>query len=120
MNEINTFRDFIHRRFWEIVTPTVNESCNGVQPDGSCKSVFVPDCVDRTVYCKEVTPIPKNSTIQILNQPNQKTLTEMLSSFRVSCPNRNWFFNYSVPANLKSFYYSTNIKNITVTCNVYG
>jgi len=42
------------------------------------------------------------------------------TSIKFQCPLKNWYFNYSVPANLTSFYYSKNINNSTLTCNAFG
>ena len=76
-------------------------------------------CVDRTVYCTPLSA-PANSTKSIISQPNINNLVELGTSVKYTCTLPNWYFNYSVPANLTSFYYSTNINNSTLTCNIYG
>jgi hypothetical protein len=55
----------------------------------------------------------------ILSQPNPLNLIQLGTSVRLTCLNQNWFFDYQVPANLTSFYYSNNIKSATLTCNIY-
>ena len=95
------------------------ETCMSQQIDGSCKSIAIPSCVDRMVYCSKL-PLPKNSTTEILNETNPKSMLQLGTSVRFTCPGKNWYFNYSFPKNLVSFYYSTNINNMTLTCNIYG
>jgi hypothetical protein len=106
-------------RFWEADNSMKGETCLSQQADGSCKSIAIPSCVDRTVYCSKL-PAPKNSTIINLNGTNPKNLPQLGTSVRFTCPSKNWYFNYSIPGNLMSFYYSTNINNMTLTCNIYG
>jgi len=35
--------------------PMEGETCLGKQSDGSCQTVYIPDCVDRNVYCSNVS-----------------------------------------------------------------
>ena len=86
--------------------------------DGSCQSIFIPDCVDRNVYCSNVTS-PANSTKSILVPTASNGLSILGTSFKFICP-QNFFFNYSLPKNFTSFYYATNVNSSTVTCNKYG
>ena len=45
------------------------ETCVGPQPDGSCLEIYIPACVDRTIYCEPLPPFPSNATVLILNEP---------------------------------------------------
>ena len=110
----------LHFRYWEVDHPKQGETCLSQQPDGSCKSVYIPSCVDRTVYCSSPLPNPKNSNFTFLVQPNPNNLLQLGTSFSISCPIEHWYFNYSVPKNLTSYYYSNNINNTTLSCNKYG
>ena len=106
-------------RFWEADNSMKGETCLRQQADGPCKSIAIPSCVDRTVYCSNL-PTPKNSTIITVNVTNPKNQSQLGSSIRMTCPDGNWYFNYAIPKNLTSFYYSTNINTTTLTCNIYG
>ena len=110
----------IPSRFWEVDYSVSGSggTCQSMQPDGSCTSVYIPACVDRTVYCNPLTT-PGNSSKSILAQPNPLNQVELGTSMRFTCPLPNYYFNYSVPSNLTSFFYSTNINSTTLTCNKY-
>ena len=104
-------------RFWEVDHPAEGETCLGQQPNNTCQAVAIPKCVDRNVYCSAV-PAPANASVLTLPVDNNPQKVGTVIQF--TCPDRNWFFNYSVPANLISFYYSTNINVTSVTCNTHG
>ena len=106
-------------RFWLADYQAPNETCFDSQTDGSCKEIFIPDCVDRTVYCSQL-PYPENANLTVLTQTDSKNLSQLGTSLMFSCPLENWYFNYSTPHNLTSYFYSNNIKNTTLTCNIYG
>ena len=91
------------------------ETCIGPQPDGTCLEVYIPDCVDRTIYCN---PLPsfENATVELLNEPEVGSPNLLDTSYNLTCQEKNNYFDYSVPANLVSFYYSTNINEMTLTC----
>lgn len=91
------------------------ETCIGPQADGSCSDVYIPDCVDRTIYCN---PLPSfsNAAVDILNEPDPLSPNILNSSYRLTCTGDNHYFDYSVPTDLVSFYYSTNINETTLTC----
>ena len=95
------------------------ETCLGKQQDGSCQAIFIPDCVDRNVYCSNV-PTPTESTKSITVPAASNGLSTVGTSFSFVCPQNNFFFDYSLPKNLTSYYYSNNINTSTVTCNIYG
>ena len=52
-------------------------------------------------------------------QPNSENEYEYGTEIQFTCPNYKHYFDYSVPDNLVSFYYSTNINTTTLTCNEY-
>ena len=58
-------------RFWVVdnIMDGTDGTCQGKQSDGSCLSLFLPDCVDRNVYCSTPTT-PANSTTSIITQPS--------------------------------------------------
>jgi len=97
----------------------LDETCFDPQSDGSCKQIYIPDCVDRTVYCSQL-PSPSGAIMSVLAQSNSKNLSQLGTSVMFSCPLEEWYFNYSTPLNLTSYFYSKNIKNTTLTCNIYG
>lgn len=84
-----------------------------------CSTTPLPLSPDRMVYCTNLTT-PGNSTKKIVNQPNLQNEIQMETSITYTCPLEYWYFNYSVPDNLTSFYYSRNINTTTLTCNNYG
>lgn len=94
------------------------ETCVNKMSDGSCQSIFIPDCEDRNVYCSNLQK-PANSTKILITQP-VPGLNIMGTVVTFTCTNRNWYFNYTTPPNLVSFYYSTNINTSTLSCNNYG
>ena len=106
-------------RFWLADYQAPNETCFDPQSDGSCKQIYIPDCVDRTVYCSQL-PSPKDAVMTVLTQTNSRNLSQLGTSVMFSCPLEDWYFNHSTPLNLTSYFYSTNIKNTTLTCNIYG
>ncbi len=102
---------------WEVDYPADGETCQGLQSDGSCKSISIPKCVDRNVYCNAVA-FPANATIAKL--PVDGNIQKLGAVLKFTCPIAYWFFNYSIPKNLISYYYSNNINVTTLTCNTHG
>lgn len=94
------------------------ETCVNKLSDGSCQSIFIPDCEDRNVYCSSLQK-PANASKAFLAQP-VPGLNIFGTVVTFTCTNRNWYFNYSVPANLVSYYYSNNMNTATLTCNSFG
>jgi hypothetical protein len=73
-----------------------------------------------SIFSKVVLIIAFDNFLRvILSQPNPLNLIQLGTSVRLTCSNQNWFFDYQVPVNLTSFYYSNNIKSATLTCNIY-
>ncbi len=105
--------------FWKVDFPMEGETCINKQPNGTCESVFIPDCVDRTVYCKNINT-PGGADRTLLNQPNSNNEREYSTIINFKCPEINWFFGYSLPVPFISYAYSTNIGNTNITCNEYG
>ena len=94
------------------------ETCIGPQADGSCEQVVIPSCVDRSIHCN---PIPGNSTLNAeitwVSGPAESIPTLFETIFTFECTERNHYFNFSVPPDLISYYYSNNINLTTVACN---
>ena len=105
--------------FWNVNHQIDGETCINPQPDGSCEKIFIPECVDRNVYCNELTT-PTDAAKSILNQPNPISERVYDTVIEYSCPQTNWYFDYNLPVPFISFYYSTNIDKATLTCNSYG
>lgn len=106
---------------WTISNGVIGESCpsSSHPTDNVCSEISQPLCVDRTIRC---TPLPDFgiSDVAVLNAPNSDDLTEFGTIIQVTCLGRNHYFDFSVPDDLISFYYSTNINQTTFTCNRDG
>ena len=72
--------------------------------------IYIPKCVDRTVYCSEL-PEPADAKRITLVRQNENHLRELGTKVQFKCETENWFFDHEVPDDLVSFYYSTNIAN---------
>lgn len=108
-------------RFWEVIGGIEGETCleSNHSSELWCKNVTLFPCADRTILCN---PLPSflNTTVQMLQEPETGNFTVFNTSISLTCPNENFYFDYSVPANLVSFFYSTNINETTLTCNKDG
>ena len=62
---------------------------------------------------------PGNATKNIITQPNFENEYEYGTEIQFSCLDYQHYFDYSVPEDLVSYYYSTNINSITLSCNEY-
>ena len=102
--------------YWEYDNGIEGETCINKQPDGTCERVFIPDCHDRSVYCKSLTT-PGNATKALIAQPNIDNEYEFGTKIQFTCQQHKHYFDYSVQEDLVSFFYSTNINQITLTCN---
>ena len=54
-----------------------------------------------------------------LIQPNGENDYEYGTEVQFTCPQSKHYFDYSIPADLVSFFYSTNINTITLSCNKF-
>ena len=112
---------FIQRE-WAIANGMRGENCvsSTHATDNICKDVWQPQCVDRTIRCN---PLQENfgiTDVEILSAPNPSDLTEAGTDIKLSCLNHNYYFDFSVPEDLVSFYYSNNINVTTMYCNKDG
>ena len=105
--------------FWDVDYQIEGETCINKQPSGACEKLFIPECVDRNVYCSDLST-PTDSSRLILNQPNPLSEKVYSTKIELSCPEINWYFDYALPTPFISFYFSTNINKATFTCNQYG
>ena len=105
-------------RTWS-VSNGLEEICVGRQPDGRCKTLNIPDCEDRTIRCSAV-PNLWNGVKVILNEIDPDDHTVYGTRFTVGCTEKNFYFDYSVPDDLISFYFSNNINLTTFYCNMNG
>jgi hypothetical protein len=69
---------------------------------------------------KSSRPISAAATIVISNQPNPLSQSDYATALEYSCPQRLHFFDYPVADPFVSFYYTTNINRVNVTCNKDG
>ena len=104
--------------YWEYDNGIDGETCINEQPDGTCETIVIPDCQDRSVYCKPLAT-PANSSKYIIEQPNADNEFEYGTKIQFTCPQYSHYFDYSVPEDLVSFFYSTNINTTTLSCNEY-
>ncbi len=95
------------------------ETCQGVQADGSCESIEIPDCEDRNVYCNEL-PALTVAELTYSNIPDPAALTLVDTSVNIKCTEENWHFDYAVQTDFVSFHYSNNINELNLTCTEYG
>ena len=102
--------------YWEYDYGIEGSICMNEQIDGSCERILIPDCVDRTVYCNPLDS-PHNSSKTILQQPDKENEVESDTQIMFTCPQYQHYFDYSVPDDLVSYYYSTNINVTILTCN---
>ena len=105
--------------YWEYSDGIEGSTCVNKQPDGTCEKIVIPDCVDRNVYCKELDT-PANATREVLYQPNSDNERVFETKIKLECNQYEHYFDYNVPPDLVSFYYSTNIKTTILTCNEYS
>ena len=104
--------------YWEYNAGIDGETCINQQPDGTCERIVIPECHDRSIYCKPLVT-PGNASKELIVQPNPDNELEYLTKIQFTCPQTGHYFDYAVPPDLVSFYYSTNIKTTTLTCNEY-
>ena len=84
-----------------------------------CTNLQIPDCVDRRIYCTD-PPRPERATISVVVKPNSFNDREYKTEIQYSCPEHMHFFDYPVGDSFVSYYYTTNIRSINVTCNQDG
>ena len=106
-------------RRWTVTNGIDGETCTNWNKNSTelmCDNVNIPACADRTIYCT-LPPKPEGATWNILNAPNPSNLGEYLTSLVIYCPDTKHYFDYPVGPNFTSFYYTTNINSISLTCN---
>ena len=80
---------------------------------------MIPACVDRTIRC-DPPPSPAKANINFVTEPNPDDLSEYGTSIEFECPDRLHYFDYPVEQPFVSFYYTTNINYVNVSCNQDG
>ena len=103
---------------WQPDYQIEGETCVNKQSEG-CEKIYIPECVDRNIYCKNVTT-PINASRLIKEQPNPPSENVYNTVIQFKCQEINWYFDYKLPEPFISYYYSTNIAETTLTCNAYG
>ena len=107
---------------WAITNGIRGENCatSTHATDNVCEDVIQPQCVDRTIRCNPLPGGFGNEEITVVASPNTDDLTEFGTIIQWACPDKFHYFNYSIPADLISFHYSTNINETAFTCNQDG
>ena len=97
------------------------ESCTQSENDTAlwCEHFLSPMCVDRTIRCA-APPLPPNTNITFIVAPNPDDYSEVNTTIHYFCPEDKHYFNYPVGPDFVSYYYSTNLNDIKMTCNNDG
>lgn len=107
----------IQSRLWVVNGGIQGETCLSQHPTELwCDDVTVLPCVDRTIRCNQIPTFPGANMTQV-SEPVIGDKTIAYSAFDVTCTERNHYFDYSVPANVPSFYFATNINWTSFFCN---
>ena len=61
-----------------------------------------------------------SATIVVSSQPNPNSYREFTTTIEYSCPQRLNYFDYPVGSPFVSYFYTTNINSINITCNKDG
>ena len=112
----------LYSRVWSVTGGIDGETCTDWK-DGDdelwCSYVLIPACVDRTIRC-DPPPSPAKANINFVTEPNPEDLSEYGTSIEFECPDRLHYFDYPVDQPFISFYYTTNINYVNVSCNQDG
>ena len=109
-------------RVWTVTGGIDGETCTDWKADDNelwCSYVLIPACVDRTIRC-DPPPSPAKANINFVTEPNPDDLSEYGTSIEFECPDRLHYFDYPVEQPFVSFYYTTNINYVNVSCNQDG
>ncbi len=82
----------------------------------SCSFLAIPPCEDRSILCTP-PPRPDKADITFIQKPNPLSDHELETIIEYFCPDRLHYFDYPVGNNFISFFYTTNINYINITCN---
>lgn len=106
-------------RNWAVENGIRGENCQDSvhATENVCETVVQPECVDRTIRCNPLQNTFHRTDVEQINTPNPNDLTEYGTELKLSCPNTNYYFDFSVPDDLISFYYSLNINVTSLFCN---
>lgn len=80
-----------------------------------CESVFIPDCVDRTINCTDA-PMPSSANVTLLNVPDPINLKIFETDIMLKCPKPNYGFDYPVGKDFVSYAHSKIVNSINITC----
>ena len=119
-NNINITTMYCNKdRYWVIENGAVEgETCESSRTDAVwCKNVVQPMCVDRTIRCNPLQPMFWDTDMEMLKEVATNDHREYGTSIRLTCPQRNYFFDFSTEPDLISYYYSNNINDTVITCN---
>ena len=129
---MNVFDDI---RMWTVENGIDGETCtnqNTTNGELWCGSdLNIPDCVDRTIKCTSPPLAPPgfsdpDTSLTWYKPPDTKldAMPQPLNNengtrIEYRCPGRRYYFHYSYNNSL-SYYYTTNIDSINVTCTIDG
>ena len=104
-----------------------NKNTNTTHPELWCDTVMLPDCADRSIKCSS-PPYPGGDETELTwyKPPDTRLETkpepldnENGTRIEYECTGRRYFFDYPFNETL-SYYYTTNINYINVTCTKEG
>ena len=73
------------------------------------------------VRCKTLPPpTPSNGTLTVIKSIDTDTNSQAETILTYTCDKDGWAFNYPYDENVLSFAFTTNIDEITITCNYSG
>ena len=108
-------------RYWTVENGINGETCadKNVEDDELwCEDVVIPECVDRAILCTP-PPMPARANIIYNKRPDPQRF-EFKTEIQYQCPDRNHYFDYPVPDDFISFYYTDNIDTIDISCTQDG
>ena len=105
-----------------VTNGVIGETCTNFYPNTTqlwCTYATIPDCVDRTINCT-MPPLTEAALIEVFDNTDPNNIREYQTSLQYSCTEKQHYFDYPVGNTFKSYYYTTNINSINVTCNQDG
>ena len=97
--------------FWDVDNFVEGETCINPQPNsGGCEKIYIPECVDRNIYCKDVIiTSSENITKEPVERPDSNSELVYGTVYDYGCKH-NMVFDYSLPDPFISFFYRYEIQ----------
>ncbi len=106
-------------RLWTVEGAIPGETCTDTDDTDSelwCDFLTIPPCEDRSIRCTP-SPNPEKANKTFTEKPHPLNDFELGTSIDYYCPDRLHYFDFPVGDDFVSFYYTTNINFINITCN---